>query len=314
MEMNNTVMYIIIGLLLVLVAILFVRIFQYKKQMRLFTERINKRKQEDVNQTVTVEYFDKDIVDLAMALNEYTDLIKNKTLQIEDERRQLKNVIAGISHDFRTPLTAAKGYMQLIKKTGNLDEKNQEYLDIALAKTDYLKVLSDAFFEVSSLEAKNEEVEIAEVNVTKLLSEICLGQYEGINERGLATKIKIPEQDVYVRSNEEMLKRIFENFFSNALKYSKTYLNIDFVCGKSAGNNGPGESGECVEISFANDIDAETIIDTDHVFDAFYRDASRHSEGAGLGLYVVKCLTEKLGHTVEAKCENGVFSVILKMG
>lgn len=302
MKINNTTMYIIIGLLLLIVAILFVRIFQYKRQLRLFTKRINKRRAEDVNQIVTVEYFDKDIVDLAIALNEYTDLIKKKTLQIENERKQLKNVIAGISHDFRTPLTAAKGYIQLIKKSGELDDKNQEYLDIALAKTDYLKVLSDAFFEVSSMEAKNDEIEVTDVNIATLLSEICLGQYEAINERELETKINIPEQDIFVRTNEEMLKRIFENFFSNALKYSKTYLYIDLIA-----INGD------VTICFTNDTDDGANIDINHVFDAFYRDASRHSEGAGLGLYVVKCLCEKLNHSVEASNENKAFAIKLKL-
>ena len=120
MKNQIVILYIIMGLLLVLVAILFVRVFQYKKQMKLFAKRIRQRKEEDMNQSVTVEYFDKDVVDLAIALQEYTDMVKSKTKLIEAERRQLKNVIAGISHDFRTPLTSAKGYMQLIKKAENL--------------------------------------------------------------------------------------------------------------------------------------------------------------------------------------------------
>lgn len=302
MGANDTIKFIIIGLLLIIVAILSVRIFQYKKQMRLFTKTIQKRKSEDINQIVTVEYFDKDVVELAIALNEYVDIIKKKTVLIEDERKQLKNVIAGIAHDFRTPLTAAKGYMQLIGKSSNLDEKNQEYLEIALAKTDYLKVLSDAFFEVSSLEAKNDKIELNEVNITQLLSEICLGQYEDINERKLTAEIDVPEQDIYVLSNEEMLKRIFENFFSNALKYSKTYLKVNLI-------NTPDE----VTITFSNDVEEEFNVDTELIFDAFYRDASRHSEGAGLGLYIVKCLTEKLNHKINVRYVQNTFDIILKI-
>lgn len=103
-----------------------------------------------------MEYFDRDIVALAKALNDYSDQIKERNRALEQDRTRLKNVIAGISHDFRTPLTAVKGYLQLMKKGGRIDDRDMEYLDIAIAKTEYLRVLSDAFFEVSYAEAKDE--------------------------------------------------------------------------------------------------------------------------------------------------------------
>ena len=82
----------------------------------------------------------------------------------------MKNVIAGISHDFRTPLTAVKGYLQLMKKGGRIDDRDMEYLDIAIAKTEYLRVLSDAFFEVSYAEAKDEAIDIRNIDVARTLT------------------------------------------------------------------------------------------------------------------------------------------------
>lgn len=163
-------------------AVLLVRLYQYKRQLRSFTKRINERKSANMNQPVTVEYFDKDILTLADALNEYTDMVKKQMLDLEQDRRQLKNVIAGISHDFRTPLTAAKGYMQMIDKNGVLDEKNQEYLTIAMDKTEYLKTLSDAFFEVSAIEANTEQVVMEPVHMTNFLSEQIMSQYDWIKK------------------------------------------------------------------------------------------------------------------------------------
>ena len=69
-----------------------------------------------------------------------------------------------------------------------------------------------------------------------------------------------------------------------------------------------------VTLSFENDIEKDTNIDINHVFDAFYRDDSRHCEGVGLGLYVVKCLTEKLNHQVEAEVSSDVFKVRITLG
>lgn len=291
-----------LGLLLVIAAVLVMRILQYKWQLRSFTRRIKERKNTDMNQLVTVDYFDKDIVKLADSLNEYTDMVKQQTIQIEKDRRQLKSVIAGISHDFRTPLTAAKGYMQMIDKGGALDEKNREYLHIAIDKTNYLKTLSDAFFEVSAIEANEEPAMMEQVHLAKLLSEKILGQYDWIKGRGLITEFDIPDQDIIVNSNTEFLNRIFENLFSNAKKYAASRLIVKVT-----------RSANQVVVSFENDTDNSGELDVNRVFDAFYRDRSRHSEGSGLGLYVVKCLADKTGHKVWAELRKNIFGVYIAL-
>lgn len=293
---------IVIGLLLIIVAVLFIRVMQYKRQMRIFADKLKARLDGGVDQDIHVEYFDRDILRLANALNDYSDQIKEKKLAVEKDRARLKSVIAGISHDFRTPLTAAKGYMQLMKKGGYITGKDQEYLDIALAKTDYLRVLSDAFFEVSSAEAKDDEIETADVDVAALLTSQAFEQYDWVKESGVNVTFDIPEQSVTVRSNETMLSRIFANFFSNARKYAKSRMAVRLVC----------EHGR-VEVIFENDIDLDDEIDVDTIFDAFCRGKSRQKEGAGLGLYIVRCLADKLGHEVSAEVAGEVFTIYISM-
>ena len=255
-----------------------------------------------VDQDIHVEYFDRDILRLANALNDYSDQIKEKKLAVEKDRARLKSVIAGISHDFRTPLTAAKGYMQLMKKGGHITGKDQGYLDIALAKTDYLRVLSDAFFEVSSAEAKDDEIETADVDVAALLTSQAFEQYDWVKESGVNVTFDIPEQPVTLRSNETMLSRIFANFFSNARKYAKNRISVRLVC-----------EDDRVKVIFENDIDSDNEIDVDTIFDAFCRGKSRQKEGAGLGLYIVRCLADKLGHEVSAETQEGVFVINISM-
>ena len=296
----NKYLLIISGLLLLLAAVLFVRILQYKRQMRIFAEKLNRRLKEEVDQSIHVEYFDKDILALANALNHYSDNIREKNLELERDRTRLKNVIAGISHDFRTPLTSAKGYLQLMKKSGNISGKDAEYLDIALSKTDYLRVLSDAFFEVSSADAKDDEIEIAELDVTRLLTSLCLEQYEWIRESGIKVSFDIPETELMVKSNETMLGRIFSNFFSNARKYASTFLNVRLM-----------ETDRGIIVEFENDAEQIEDVDVSLVFDAFYRGASRSKEGAGLGLYIVKSLADKLGHEVDARVSGSIFVIRL---
>lgn len=293
---EGTGIYILAGILLVLVAVLAVRLYRYKQQIKSFIRAAKRRKAMDFDRPVTVDSFDRDITELAMVLNEYTDTTKRLSLQYREDRKQLKNVIAGISHDFRTPLTAAAGYMQLLEKSGDLSEKNREYLDIAMKKISYLKLLSDDFFEISSLEAKEEEIELSEINLGNLLSECILQQYGWMEKQRLRTEFQLPREDIFLETNEHYLKRIIENLFSNVRKYVKGYVGMKVVCEK-----------EQLVILTENDLEDEASFDADRVFEPFYRGSARSNEGSGLGLYVVKCLADRLGYEVQAKCEEGLF-------
>lgn len=292
-----TMIVIVLGMIC---CILVVRLFQYKKQVRNFAARIRKRKSNEVSQPVDVDIFDKDMVKLAVALNEYTDAKKELMLQLEQDRERLKYVIAGISHDFRTPLTAAYGYLQMVRKSGELSRRSQEYLDISMEKTLYLKELSDEFFEMSAIEANLGGVELEQVHLEKLLQECILGQYDWIAEKGLQTTFEIPEQSVCISSNEHYLKRMLENIFSNMRKYAQSFVSVRLAT-----------DDDGVELIAANDT-GSVEIEPDKVFEPFYRGKSRSLEGSGLGLYVVKCLAEAMGYEVQSTLKGNMFEIRLK--
>lgn len=300
---KEMVFIIIIAILTAAVVILGLWRWRYKRQIRSFTAAARERMDIDYNHPVTVDCFDKDVLDLAKVLNEYTDIQREIAIKYERDRKHLKNVIAGISHDFRTPLTAAKGYMQLIEKNGHLDSRDKEYLAIAMEKTNYLKGLSDEFFEISTLEAKEQNIELVQVHLNKLISECILSQYQWIEERELKTDFRLPDKDIFVMSNEHLLNRIVENLFSNAKKYTQSILRFYVTT----------EAGK-VTLTMENDMEDSAGIDVSRVFEPFYRDRSRHNDGTGLGLYVVKCLAEQLGYELSAECTEGEFVIRLCIG
>lgn len=295
------VTHIVIGILAAAAVLLALRTYQYKRQIRSFAKAVTKRIHADWNQPVCVDYFDKDIVELADALNLYSDRHKELEKQYEWDKRQLKNVIAGISHDFRTPLTAAKGYLQMLEKSADLDGKQKEYLDIAMEKLAYLKSLSDDFFELSSLEAK-EETEFSVLNVGNFLSECILQQYGWIEEQRIRTDFQLPESDVFVETDAHDLMRIMENLFSNVRKYVKSYVGVKVFC-----------EGDTLVILMENDLEGMEAPDTERIFEPFYRDSARSNEGSGLGLYVVACLAKRLGIETGAECAEGMFRIKLKI-
>lgn len=297
---RETILSIVICILCVIILGLYLRLYQYRKQVRQFAKRTRKRSEKDRSQPVTVDIFQPDFVELANALNAYTDQQKELEMELARDRERLNYVIAGISHDFRTPLTAAIGYMQMVDKSGDLQEMSQEYLDIALERTRFLKELSDAFFELSTLEANQEKVQLTTVNLQKLLQEILLEQFEWISKGGYHTDFQIPEQDIFILGDEQYMKRILDNLFSNMQKYAVSDIRISLSY----------QDGRVV-LEVENDI-KENEIDCARVFEPFYRGESRSKSGSGLGLYVVKCLAEKMNMQVMARLEKQRFCVLIK--
>lgn len=296
--------------------ILAVRLHQYKRQIKIFAEKTGARVEFDMNAPVSVDYFSKEITDLANALNAYTDKAKKYNLDLVKEQQRLKNVMAGISHDFRTPLTAARGYLQLLDKKGAIGTDERKYYNIIIEKMDYLAMLSDAFFSVSKIEAGGEDIELHRVNITNLLTETLLGQYPWIEENGIRLTADIPEQDIYVMSNEDCLMRIFNNIFSNARKYAETSLSISLKQADPEDKNNTSDKNNKYNknnyiLTFENDMELRDEVYSGRVLEAFYRGSSRTSEGSGLGLYIVDQLATRMNHKVEVEINKNIFKIIL---
>lgn len=287
--------------LFIITAYYFIKYILLKKQIKGFTSQMEKRKDIDYNCSVKVDGFDRDIVNLAVKLNEHTEIQRNIGVEYKRNKEQLNNIISGISHDFRTPLTASLGYLQMIEKSGELSDKNIEYLKIAIEKNTYLKELSDEFFELSKLENNNEEFATEKINLSNLVSDMVMEQYGWLQERNISPVIKITD-GIFINSNRRYIIRITENLFSNAEKYTADFLGVTLE-----NNNGK------VIFSVYNDTDNLTEIDINRVFEPFYKPSSRNKAGSGLGLYVVKFLSDKLSISTTAEFdENNNFRITIK--
>lgn len=283
---------IVIVCLLVFSVVLAVKYISLKRQIRSFGRQVEQRKNINYSSPVKVDFFDKDIVALAVKLNEHTDIQRSLDVEYKRSKEQLNNVISGISHDFRTPLTASLGYLQMIEKSGGLTGKNAEYLEIALQKNTYLKELSDEFFELSKIENGHEEMTVESVNLSNLISDLVMEQYNWMQERNISPDFHIAD-GIVINSNRRYIMRIVENLLSNAEKYTFTRLGISL-----------SEDNGKIILSAFNDTENGTEIDINRVFEPFYKPSSRNKNGSGLGLYVVKCLAEKLFADVFAEFDN----------
>lgn len=260
----------------------------FKKQIKHFVKAADALKETDYNEPIKVESFDGCVTALANSLNEHIDIQKKLSEEYTEEKKNLATIISGISHDFRTPLTATLGYLQMIEKSNTLDDKNAEYLNIAIEKNRYIKKLSDDFFEISTQGNTEEDTQLEEVNISNIVFETLSGYYDGFSQRKLVVKADI-EDGVFINSNAHLLQRIIDNLLSNANKYALTTLCINLA-----------KENQKVILSVSNDTLDKAELDIDRVFEPFYRKSSRNQNGSGLGLYIVKRSAKLMGAEADA--------------
>ena len=205
------------------------------------------------------------------------------------------DMIAGISHDLRTPLTAIKGTIKaLLDGIAATPEKQQKFLTAAYRRTGEMDALLNQLFYVSKLETGNMPLEIKKINLTEFIDRYVCGKQE-VDIQAILQKRKF-----FVMADPEQLQRILDNLIQNSLKYSEAspvHMAISLKHNAeqvilSVGDNGVGVPEDKLP----------------HIFEEFYRgDESRNKkEGNGLGLYIVKYLTEAMGGTVRAENREGL--------
>lgn len=294
--------------LLVLIAILGVRLYILKKEIRHIGEELNNTRENGYNKQIQVSLVDKDLENMTTSINQNLDYQKHLKLKQEQSEMQLKQSISDIAHDLRTPLTVIKGYLQLLDKDNqkeNLiertDDKSQQYIDICIEKSEMLKNMVDDFFELSVLESDQREIQLKEVNATNLLMQFVLDHEAIIREKGLTPKIVLPERTIVLMGDDVLINRMLSNLLNNIFKYGKDSFEL-----------GLEEMQDKVVIYFANVIDNNALLEPKKLFERTYRgDRARNESGAGLGLYIVKLLAEKQRGEVNAEVQESTLFIKL---
>lgn len=291
--MRDVVLFIIISVLLVVSAALAIKLVQQKRQLRLFIQQLKEIREERQERLIRVEGFDRESLDLAKELQQYVEEEKKLILEAEADRQAVKTMVAGISHDFRTPLTAAMGYLQMIGRDDALSGNSGIYLDKAQAKMSYLRELSDEFFALSMIESSNDEDRV-KLSMKCLLEEVTLSQYEWIENAGLDFAADVTEESCDIYASEVDMRRLLENLYSNARKYAISRMQLSLK---------PVED-KAFELSFSNDSSLAQETDISDVFVPFHRGMSGNVPGSGLGLYVVKRIVEKYKGEISAQIND----------
>lgn len=279
-------MLVAVVMLCILVFILIAYIAFIQKQLRSINRQLDKRLSENTRQPITIDLFSKTINRLAININRCLKLEEKQRLEGIIEQKQFKELISNISHDLRTPLTAIKGYQQLLEKE-TLSNTQLEKLHTAQKYTDELGDLIEHFFEYSYLITARVEPSLEKINLTNLAID-CVLSYIGIfEEKNISVNIE-ETPPIYVLGDKNMLTRVIENLLNNCAKHSLGDIDVKI------------ESKSKARITFINSVNPNININVDKLFHRFYTGDSTRNKSTGLGLSIVEFLVEQMNGDVGA--------------
>ena len=222
--------------------------------------------------------------------------------RIKSERMKTE-LITNVSHDIKTPLTSIINYVDLLQKEQIENDKAKEYLEVLDRQAKRLKKLIEDLIEASKAATGNIKFQMESVNARMILNQ-SIGEFE---ERLAGNQItlvsNVPEEDVYVWADNRYLWRVFDNLMNNIVKYAQpgTRAYVDMT-----------QSEGTITFTFRNTSKNELNISADELMERFVRgDASRNTEGNGLGLSIARSLTESMDGKMDLAIDGDLFKVIL---
>jgi signal transduction histidine kinase len=268
-------------------------------QLRNINRQLKKRLIEHTRQPISLELMNKELSTLVVNINKCLKAEEQLRLEGIREEKRFKEMIANISHDLRTPVTAIKGYQQLMEK-GTLSEEQQQKLAIAQKYTNELGDLIEHFFEYSFLLNIDPKHNMERINLTDLVTEFLAESVVSFEDNNMAIQLNETEP-VYVLADREMTTRIIQNLIRNCLIHSSGDITVQVMAKK------------CAIISFKNPVKKEAELDPKRLFDRFYTADKARSKSTGLGLSIVKLLAEQMGGNASASLQNGEIDIRVEL-
>lgn len=273
----------------IITIILVIKIIVMKNGIKEIEEKFDFVIKSDTNSLITISTNDSNLKNLAKKINLNLKKIRKLEIQYNQGNEELKRSITNISHDLRTPLTAIRGYLDLIGDN-NLSKKQKDYLSYIDDKTKILITLTEQLFNFSKSLEVYKNIDKQDVVLNNILEETICTFYDLFMQNNIIPRISITKEKIIKRINKDMLKRILENIISNAIKYSDEFLEIKL-----------NKDGTIIFKNRTNNLDKTSV---EKIFDRYYT-VENARKSNGIGLSIAKQLVELNNGTISAKYNNG---------
>ena len=225
------------------------------------------------------------------------EAIETVALKLRRAEEEKDDFINDFSHELKTPIVSIRGFAKLIAKGNISDEEAKEYLSFIVSESDRLVDLTASTLMLDRIQSNRLEVVEREFDLSELLRKSILTLQPEWEKKNI--EIDADFGECTIKSNDELLSRVFINVLDNAIKYSRENGKVGVYA---------TESDEKISVTIADDgigMDEET---KRRMFDKYFRaDKSRNTRGNGLGLATVKKIAEllELKIKVDSKTDKG---------
>lgn len=209
------------------------------------------------------------------------------------------DLIANVSHDLRTPLTAILGYGELLEKE-SLSPEGQQQLARLNQKAGYMKELVESLFELTKVSSGVAEPKMASIDLIRLLEQ-TLGLFDDrLSAANLPVRRHYCSDSLLLTTDGARLHQVFANLVGNAAKYALpgTRIHLEVT-----------ESEDQCAVRLTNIASYEMDFQPEEILQRFVRgDKARSTQGSGLGLAIAQTYTESLGGHFEIAIDGEQFS------
>lgn len=235
------------------------------------------------------------------------DLLKNHEKLLENEEAR-KKMMSNVSHDLRTPITAIRGYVELMlnAKEPLTREQEVQYLSNMHTRSVQMEQLISDLVQLTRMESENDKIEKMPVSIKEMVGDLFnLYHSECEGTEKVITFHAPADDDLLIDGDPKRLLRVFENIIVNAMKYTKEDGKIHIDCHRY--DDPAMLGGNAVEVLVKDNGVGIPANEVPYVFDRFYRaeNSGINKTGSGLGLSIVKSIMDKHGGKIWAESEEG---------
>ena len=248
-----------------------------------------------------------EVAQLARSFNRMAEDLAARAHALEASDRARRQLLADVSHELMTPLTAMRGYIETLSmKELSLDAATRErYMRIVDEETRRLEDIIGDLLDLARLEGGGTTFRREQVDVRALFDRVATRHEREMHTRHIKLAREIHASAEFVNGDPDRLEQALQNLAANALRHTPDEGQISLTAARvpegirlTVRDTGPGIPPEHLPL----------------IFDRFYKaDASRRAaSGSGLGLSIVKTIVERHGGTITARNDNGaVFEITL---
>ena len=260
--------------------------------------------------TETAETLERRVAERTAELVEVNRQLVEAKNEAETANRSKTSFIAGASHDLLQPLNAARLFVSAMD--GHvLPERPRSLIQQASTALDSVEDLLEALFEISRLDAGAIQPEVEPVALEQILHALRIEFAPLASAGGL--EFDIAETGLWVRSDPRLLRRVLQNFVSNAIRYTEAGSVRVELEAKGAEHGGEHGGQVCITVRDTGPGIAEA--DREEIFEEFRRvGKTQKIPGKGLGLAIVRRVTAMLGHEIALDSvpgEGSAFTICL---